>query len=213
MHLTASELGKHFGVSSQRMNLTLAELGWIERAVKGWVPTPQGIELGACRADFNGRPYVVWPASVRDSEILDGTLRLSTSWVAEEPGPASDGSAGTGDPRQAFQAQYRTADGHYVRSRAELAIDNWLYMQGLVHAYERRVPIAETVISDFYLPAQRVYIEYWGRDDPEYLNRRREKQALYDRHGLRLVNVEDGHLENLDDALPKLLIPHGVDCS
>ena len=30
---------------------------------------------------------------------------------------------------------------------------------------------------------------------------------------LRLVNVEDGHLDNLDDALPKLLIPHGVDCS
>ena len=54
----ASDLGKHFNISSQRMNLTLAELGWIEKAVKGWVPTPQGIELGANRGDFRGRPYV-----------------------------------------------------------------------------------------------------------------------------------------------------------
>ena len=51
-HLNASELGKHFNVSSQRMNLTLAELGWIERAVKGWSPTQQGIDLGASAANF-----------------------------------------------------------------------------------------------------------------------------------------------------------------
>ena len=195
------------------MNLTLAELGWIERAVKGWLPTPQGSAAGAGRADYKGRPYVLWPEFIRDSDILAGALRDSTSGIVEEPDSAAGASADAVDPRQAFQAQYRTADGHYVRSRAELAIDNWLYMQGLVHAYERRVPIAETVISDFYLPSQRVYIEYWGRDDPGYLNRKREKQALYEKHGLRLVNVEDGHLDNLDDALPKLLIPHGVDCS
>ncbi len=195
------------------MNLTLVELGWIERLGKGYVPTPQGLGLSADRADFQGIPYVVWPVAIRDSEILADALRDSTAGVAEKPARAPDETVRADDPRQAFPAQYRAADGHYVRSRAELAIDNWLYMQGLVHAYERRVPIAETVISDFYLPVQRIYIEYWGRDDPEYLDRKRAKQALYDKHGLRLVNVEDVHLDNLDDALPRLLIPHGVECS
>ena len=195
------------------MNLTLAELGWIERAVKGWVPTSQGIELGANPGDFMGRPYVTWPTAVLDNPILAETLRDSTSAPTASSISEAKTAQTRSDPRQAFIAQYRTADGHYVRSRAELAIDNWLYMQGLVHAYERRVPIAETIISDFYLPSQRIYIEYWGSEEPDYLKRKRKKQDLYSKHELRLVNVEDRHLDNLDDALPKLLIPHGVDCT
>ncbi len=210
--LNASELGKHFNVSPQRMNLTLAELGWIERAVKGWIPTQQGIDLGAGAASFNGRPYVRWPSATAQNKILANALQEGSSTPAAIPAAPASGTDPQDDPRQAFAAQYRTADGHYVRSRAELAIDNWLYMQGLVHAYERRVPITETVISDFFLPAQHVYIEYWGSNEPEYLKRKRKKQELYRKHGLKLVNVEDRHRDNLDDALPKLLIPpHGVD--
>jgi len=34
--------------------------------------------------------------------------------------------------------KYRTEDGHWVRSKAELIIDNWLYRGRIVHAYERR---------------------------------------------------------------------------
>ena len=52
--LNASQAAKHFGISSQRMNLTLAELGWIERAVKGWTPTQQGLQLGASAAEYRG---------------------------------------------------------------------------------------------------------------------------------------------------------------
>jgi hypothetical protein len=48
-----------------------------------------------------------------------------------------------------------------VRSRAEVLIDNWLYMQGIVHAYERRLPIEEECYCDFYLP-KGVYIEFWA---------------------------------------------------
>ena len=36
-----------------------------------------------------------------------------------------------------------------VRSKAEQIIDNWLYHKGIVHAYERRVPIEEEVYCDF----------------------------------------------------------------
>ncbi|MCY4584723.1 MAG: hypothetical protein OXB98_01675 [Bryobacterales bacterium] len=124
--LNASKLGEHFNVSSQRMNLTLAELGWIERAVKGWSPTRQGVDLGARAAEFNGRPYVTWPDEVVQNEILANALQADSS--------RPNGTAPQDDPRQAFAAQYRTADGHYIRSRAELAVDNWLYRLDEAHA-------------------------------------------------------------------------------
>jgi hypothetical protein len=34
--LNATSIGKHFGISSQRLNLLLNELGWIEKTVAGW---------------------------------------------------------------------------------------------------------------------------------------------------------------------------------
>jgi hypothetical protein len=54
--------------------------------------------------------------------------------------------------REKFEAKHRTQDGHYVRSKAEMIIDNLLYQYGLVHAYERKLPIEEDVYSDFYIP-------------------------------------------------------------
>ena len=51
------------------------------------------------------------------------------------------------DFREKFPAKYRATDGHLVRSRAEMLIDNWLYMSGIVHAVERKLPIEEDVRS------------------------------------------------------------------
>ena len=45
--LSSTSLGKHFGISNIKINLMLAELGWVERYVKGWVPTDRGNALGA----------------------------------------------------------------------------------------------------------------------------------------------------------------------
>ena len=42
-------------------------------------------------------------------------------------------------------ANYRCMDGHYVRSRAEVMIDNWLYGNGIADAYERKLPIESDV--------------------------------------------------------------------
>jgi hypothetical protein len=75
--------------------------------------------------------------------------------------------------REKFEAKLRTADGHYVRSRAEMLIDNWLYMSEIVYAYERKLPVEEDVYCDFYLPVGKVYIEYWGlENDKRYAARR-----------------------------------------
>lgn len=113
--------------------------------------------------------------------------------------------------REKFEAKYRSADGNYVRSRAEMLIDNWLYMSEIVHAYERKLPIEEDVYSDFYLPVGKVYIEFWGlENDIKYLNRKREKLSIYEKYGFNLIELNDDDILNLDDILPKKLLEFGI---
>ena len=127
--------------------------------------------------------------------------------VGQSPQPESR----VADPRQRYPAEYRTTDGHYVRSRAEAMIDDWLFNRRLVHAYERKLPVEDDAICDFYLPQGEVYIEFWGKeDDPSYVNRMRNKQEVYKRHSLHLVSLTDTELLSLDDNLPRLLRPYGI---
>lgn len=216
--LSSTRIGKHFGLTSVRVNLILAELGWIEKYVKGWVPTDRGNALGAnVRELRNGVPFVVWPDSILTNVALRESVAEQTG-NAERPAAASaapgdkpaDASA---DFRGKFPATLRTQDGHMVRSRAEVLIDNWLYMQGLVHAYERRLPIEEECYCDFYLPGGKgVYIEFWGREsDPKYRDRQSAKRALYAKHNLRLIELGDAEIERLDDVLPRMLLKFGIE--
>jgi len=114
--------------------------------------------------------------------------------------------------REKFEAKHRTQDGHYVRSKAEMIIDNLLYQYGLVHAYERKLPIEEDVYSDFYIPPgsnrpQGVYIEYWGlENDEKYLERKKKKLELYKSNELPLIELNEDDIQNLDDVLPRKLL-------
>ena len=100
----------------------------------------------------------------------------------------------------------KTEDGHYVRSRAEALIDNWLYSQGIIHAYEQRLPGESEVYCDFYLPTYNAYIEYWGLEgDPKYEKRKREKLKIYSQQGLRLIELNKNDILNLGDVLRRKL--------
>ena len=44
--LNATAIGKHFDISSQRLNLILSELGWIEKDIAGWQITKLGKSIG-----------------------------------------------------------------------------------------------------------------------------------------------------------------------
>jgi hypothetical protein len=206
--LKAWQLGECLDLSAQRVNLLLAELGWIEREGSNWYPTEQGLTLGAvkCHHAESGKAYVIWPESILEHKALHAAIQS----VRGEAGMAPATSRESGF-RKRFPAEYRTTDGHLVRSKAELLIDNWLYMAGVVHAYERRLPIEEEVYCDFYVPAGKVYIEYWGWDnDPAYNERRKAKTEIYQCHGLKLIELTDEHIRNLDDHLPKLLLKYGI---
>jgi RecJ-like exonuclease len=110
--------------------------------------------------------------------------------------------------RQKFKATIRAEDGHMVRSRAEKMIDDWLYHKGIVHSYERRVPIEEEVFCDFFIPiGQKVWIEFWGLEEERYLERKRIKKSFYEKHDKNLIELADKDIENLDDIMPIKLRP------
>lgn len=110
--------------------------------------------------------------------------------------------------RSKFPATFRAEDGHLVRSKAEQIIDNRLYHKGIVHAYERRVPIEEEVYCDFFIPiGQKVWIEFWGLNEKKYLKRKELKQKFYKMHNKNLIELLDKDIENLDDIMPIKLRP------
>jgi hypothetical protein len=100
----------------------------------------------------------------------------------------------------------KTEDGHYVRSRAEALIDNWLYSEKIVHAYEQRLPGKSEAYCDFYLPNLQTYIEYWGLGrDPEYESRKEHKLRIYREQELALIELGEDDISNLGDALRRKL--------
>lgn len=108
--------------------------------------------------------------------------------------------------RDAFPTPYTATDGHRVRSRAELIVDNWLFARRILHAYEYMVPSDEEMYCDFYLPDGDVYIEYWGlMDDGKYSARMEDKRRIYRDNEFNLIELTDADIERLDDTLPRLL--------
>ena len=93
-------------------------------------------------------------------------------------------------------------------------IDNYLYLNQIIHAYERKLPIEEEAYCDFYIPSAKLYIEFWGLENKaKYRERKQTKLAIYQKHALNLIELTDKEVENLDDNFPRLLLPYGLDCT
>jgi hypothetical protein len=115
------------------------------------------------------------------------------------------------DFRNKFPAEHRTEDGHWVRSRAEVIIDNALFNYKLAHAYEKKLPVPEDLYSDFFIPNGNVYIEFWGmEEDPKYTARKQAKIEIYKKYNFNLIELSDKDIKNLDDYLPSKLLHFGI---
>lgn len=115
------------------------------------------------------------------------------------------------DFRKKFEANYRTKSGHYVRSRAEAMIADWLYGEYLAFAYEKRVPIEEDIYCDFFIPIKKIYIEFWGfEENDKYIKRKKKKLEIYQKYDLNLIEIDNNTINNLDDFLPKELLKFGI---
>lgn len=217
--LTATAIGKELGLRNRKVNQILEELGWIRKEDAGFFPTRQGRENGGIHREHSqsGASYVVWDQAIINNKIFLNSIREfrgeDIEPLATEDTKVEDKTAAF---RNAFPATIRTKDGHMVRSRGEALIDNYLYAEKIVHAYEKRLPLAdEECFCDFYIPEKRIYIEYWGLEesDDKYAERKRKKLEIYKREKYDLIEITNDMIDSLDDYLPKELKRRGFDVS
>ena len=86
-----------------------------------------------------------------------------------------------------YESELICDDGHMVKSPYEKIIDNWLYSEGIKHAYERKIDISETqdITPDFFIPeyngTKNIYIEFWGygKENVKYTQIKEYKEKLY----------------------------------
>jgi len=224
--LNATAIGEHFKISNKRLNLLLNELGWIEKTVQGWGLTHLGKTIGGRQFEHetSGGTYVLWPDSIFQNKDLMEMFQETP----KEKSPVKplqhiieklDDNI-PNDFRKKYPAEYRTKDGHYVRSKAELTIDDSLYLWGIPHAYEKKLPnTVENVYSDFHIPSGKgrpkaVYIEYWGMENDETYNKRKSnKIEIYNQLGLSLIQLNDADIKNIEDSLQKYLLQHEIKVS
>ncbi|MCL6414081.1 hypothetical protein MIB92_00325 [Aestuariirhabdus sp. Z084] len=195
--LTATQLGGKLGIGARLCNLVLAELGWIRHDRKGWSLTAAGeaLEGQQRESERTGVPYVSWPETL----VMNPVLQRRVQWLMGE------GEA------QGMDGQWLALDGHRLGSKEELLIDNWLYLNGVVHSTGHPLPFDGDSLADFYLPGGQLYIEYWGFDKTaSYLKRKLERQTLYQQHELPLVEITPEDLDQLDEILPRALLRLGL---
>jgi len=103
-------------------------------------------------------------------------------------------------------SSFKCCDGHVVRSKGELIIDNHLHRLGIKHEYERIIRVRGNPIKyDWYLPKQDIYIEYWGFFGKEYEKRKEEKLNLYRKGKLKLISIENEMFSDIYTSLEKEL--------
>ena len=137
---------------------------------------------------------------------------------AEPKSKTTTKTASKVEPKSKVEAQkelFRTKSGHLVRSKSEVIIADYLYGEEICFAYEKRLPIETEARCDFYVPACSAYIEYWGVQSDEaerkkYEKRKKEKIALYKKHALNLIEIDDKNIKNLEDFLQKELLKLGL---
>lgn len=207
----ASMLVGHFTATSEmKLDLTQDEWGKRYRAQvpiklesRFDKPIPRRTLESIPGLHFDKRGYL-WNFSL-PVEIIQQILDLA---AGRTKSPGVPGGKEETDFRKRFPRNFLCSDGHFVRSKAELLVDNWLYTRRppIAHAYERRLPVPEEAYSDFYLPLADCYIEYWGLDTPEYNERRRRKLEIFRKYDFQVLSVDERDIEKMDDFLPLELL-------
>ena len=158
------------------------------------------------------------PKTKNEKKNTPRTPQKTSTKKAEPKSKTTTKTASKAEPKSKVEAQkelFRTKSGHLVRSKSEVIIADYLYGEEICFAYEKRLPIETEARCDFYVPACSAYIEYWGVQSDEaerkkYEKRKKEKIALYKKHALNLIEIDDKNIKNLEDFLQKELLKLGL---
>jgi predicted nuclease of restriction endonuclease-like RecB superfamily len=184
----------------------------------GWQTTKSGKRNGGSNAPAmrGGSPYVKWMPNIVNNRALIRALRDMLGTDVKEPNSSMSEMIPEAHNAPSKANSIKTRDGHYVRSRGEALIDNFLYAARIAHAYEQELYLGEdakVMIPDFtaLTPKGNVYIEFWGMEGKSAYEERKEiKKKLYAEHELELVDVYPKHLDYIDSYLGQIFARYGV---
>lgn len=103
---------------------------------------------------------------------------------------------------------YVCQDGHQVRSKSEMLIDDFLYNHKIMHCYEYAFPVdmEKTIYPDFYLPDLDVYIEHFGINNSEkYAKEKKYKLDIYREKGVTIICTNENDMQRPEFSLKKKL--------
>ncbi len=115
-----------------------------------------------------------------------------------------------------YEGRFTCKDGHIVKSKSEREIDNYLFENGIPHAYEKALPYGKTekevLHPDFYLPnylgsGKHVWMEHWGLNDNniDYTKTKKFKISIYEKLGITLICTYENDMREIDAALERKL--------
>lgn len=220
--LTVSELATALEIKPIDLNNILVNLNYCTKEGKNFLINNS---LGK-QMKYENNFYVKWSQAIMSDPVFveavetfqknaEGFLSETVSAIVPAPVIVETSSDKTEKEefkfdRKHFDAKFRTESGHYVRSRGEVIVANWLYNNDIMFAYEKRLPIVEEAYSDFYIKEKKVFIEVWGLESTKYLERKAKKIQMYNDNGFKLVGLDDSDIENIDDFLPLKLAKLGI---
>lgn len=114
--------------------------------------------------------------------------------------------------KQKYGVESVTKRGEKVRSKKEKIVADYLFDHNIEYEYEKEIDVnGQKMLTDFYLPKYKLYIEYWGLDKvenktgDEYRARKAEKIELYDKGNLRLISLNQDDIPDLEKVFPRKL--------
>ena len=133
----------------------------------------------------------------------DGQIQSVTSVVVDEDAFQSSTDWKHGSIEN---YPYELRDGTPVRSRAEFILGTQLLDENIPFIYEPELSLFDEEIGEFcikrpdfvvHFNRQKIYIEYWGMNTPNYLEQRQEKERLYAMNpDIKLLSLEMDAVEN-----------------
>ena len=115
-----------------------------------------------------------------------------------------------------YEGKYTCTDGHIVKSKSEMIIDNWLFEHNIPHAYEKALPIDadenHDLHPDFYLPGygdeeDDIYIEYWGYNESniKYTESKNYKLKIYKQQKITVICLDENDMKDINTSLNRKL--------
>jgi hypothetical protein len=195
--ITVSAIAKHFSLREDDVLDILLKIGCIHIG-------PAGQDVGGLQDEDakKGETIVRWPESIVDFDLLRSeAVKLGGKiWEKRQKQVLK---------KTHCSAVYRTDDGHFVNTHVEAVVDNWLFRNGIVHAYEKchKEGTESSIISTFFLPLQCVCIDLeLSKMNKGDLDQQEKRRKFYAEKELDFIELNEKQALNADNVLPGLLL-------